>query len=153
MTFLNWRTVVAALHDVVASALAWLLAYELRFNFDVAPFYAEAMFADLAWIVPLQALVSWRSGLYRGLWRYASLTDLRRILMAAAFGALSIAMVVVLQRLSYVPRSVIVLYPILLAAVMAASRAARAWKEGRLAPRRRGTARGGAGAGARRRFP
>jgi FlaA1/EpsC-like NDP-sugar epimerase len=134
LTFLNWRTAVAALHDVVASCLAWLLAYELRFNFDVTPFYVDAMFADLVWILPIQAFVSWRTGLYRGLWRYASLTDLRRILMATAVGALAIAMVVVLQQKSYVPRSVIVLYPILLAAVMAASRIAyRAWKEGRLA--------------------
>ena len=134
MTFLNWRTAVAALHDVVASGLAWLLAYELRFNFDVLPLYAVPMFADLLWILPIQAFVSWRTGLYRGLWRYASLTDLRRILMAALVGALAIAMVVVLQQKSYVPRSVIVLYPILLAAVMAASRIAyRAWKEGRLA--------------------
>jgi len=134
LTFLNWRTAVAALHDVVASGLAWLLAYELRFNFDVLPLYAVPMFADLLWILPIQAFVSWRTGLYRGLWRYASLTDLRRILMAALVGALAIAMVVVLQQKSYVPRSVIVLYPILLAAVMAASRIAyRAWKEGRLA--------------------
>jgi FlaA1/EpsC-like NDP-sugar epimerase len=134
LTHFSWRTAVAVLHDLAASALAWLLAYQLRFNFDVSEFYGEAMFADLGWILPIQAFVSWRSGLYRGLWRFASLTDLRRILMATLVGALAVAMVVVLQQKTYVPRSVIVLYPILLAAVMAASRIAyRAWKEGRLA--------------------
>ena len=135
MTILNWRTAVAVLHDVVASGLAWLLAYALRFNFDVSPFYAELMFADLVWILPIQAFVSWRSGLYRGIWRYASLTDLRRIMMATVVGALAVVavLVVVLQK-SYVPRSVMVLYPVLLAAAMAGSRIAyRAWKEGRLA--------------------
>jgi len=130
----GWRTWVTVVHDILASAASWLVAYQLRFNFDVSDYYAGLMFADLVWILPLQALVSWRSGMYRGLWRYASLTDLRRILVAAGLGALGIAVVVVLFRITYVPRSVVVLYPILLAAMMSGSRIAyRAWKEGRLA--------------------
>ncbi len=129
----SWQTAVTVLHDVVASAASWLAAYELRFNFDVSEFYAHLMFADLIWILPLQAFLSWRAGMYLGLWRYASLTDLRRILVAAGLGALGITMVVVLFQLTYVPRSVVVVYPILLAALMSGSRIAyRAWKEGRL---------------------
>ncbi|HET7766002.1 MAG TPA: nucleoside-diphosphate sugar epimerase/dehydratase [Burkholderiales bacterium] len=129
-----WQTWVTVFHDLLAAAASWIVAYELRFNFEVSQFYAFPMFADLVWILPLQALLSWRSGMYRGLWRYASLTDLRRILVAAGLGALGIATVVVLFRLSYVPRSVMVMYPILLAAVMSGSRIAyRAWKEGRIA--------------------
>jgi FlaA1/EpsC-like NDP-sugar epimerase len=91
------------------------------------------MFADLVWILPVQALVCWRAGMYRGLWRYASLTDLRRILVAAGVGALAVAMLVLLLQRAYIPRSVVVLYPILLAGMMSGSRIAyRAWKEGRL---------------------
>ena len=132
--FGTWQTWVTVFHDLLAAAASWIVAYEFRFNFEVSQFYAVPMFADLVWILPLQALLSWRSGMYRGLWRYASLTDLRRILVAVGLGALGIAMVVVLFRLSYVPRSVIVMYPILLAAVMSGSRIAyRAWKEGRIA--------------------
>jgi FlaA1/EpsC-like NDP-sugar epimerase len=130
----SWQTWVTVAHDLLATAACWIVAYQLRFNFEVSEFYARLMLTDLAWILPLQALLSWRSGMYRGLWRYASLTDLRRILVAAALGALGVALVVVLFRLSYVPRSVVVMYPILLAAVMSGSRIAyRAWKEGRLA--------------------
>jgi FlaA1/EpsC-like NDP-sugar epimerase len=129
----SWQTWVTVLHDLLAVAACWLVAYQLRFNFDVSDFYTVPMFRDLAWILPLQALLSWRSGMYRGLWRYASLTDLRRILVAAALGALGVALVVVLFRLAYVPRSVVVIYPILLAVVMSGSRIAyRAWKEGRI---------------------
>ena len=131
---LSWQIAVTVLHDVAAAAASWLLAYQFRFNFEVSGFYAGLMFADLAWILPIQAFVAWRAGMYRGLWRYASITDLRRILMAAVFGALVIAMVAVLFQRTYVPRSVLVLYPILLAALMSGSRIAyRAWKEGRLA--------------------
>ena len=79
---LSWRTAVTILHDLLASAASWLLAYALRFNFDVSDFYAEAMFVDLVWILPLQTLVAWRVGMYRGLWRYASLPDLQKILVA-----------------------------------------------------------------------
>jgi FlaA1/EpsC-like NDP-sugar epimerase len=130
----SWRTWVTAFHDVLAAAASWLAAYQLRFNFEVSDFYATLMFRDLAWILPLQALVSWRSGMYLGLWRYASITDLRRILVAVGLGALGVALVVALFRLAYVPRSVMAMYPILLAAVMSGSRIAyRAWKEGRLA--------------------
>jgi FlaA1/EpsC-like NDP-sugar epimerase len=130
----GWRTWVTISHDVLAAAASWLVAYQLRFNFEVSAYYANPMFTDLAWILPLQAFVSWRSGMYLGLWRYASLTDLRRILVAAGLGALGIAVVVVLFRLTYVPRSVVVMYPILLAGVMSGSRIVyRAWKEGRLA--------------------
>jgi FlaA1/EpsC-like NDP-sugar epimerase len=79
--------------------------------------------------------------MYRGLWRYASLPDLRRILVAAVLGAMAIAVVIVVFKLIAVPRSVIVLYPILLAVLMGGSRVVyRAWKEGHL---RRLTADGG----------
>src|SRR5882672_6047637 len=121
----SWQTWVTVLHDLLAAAASWLIAYQLRFNFEVSDYYASLMFADLLWILPLQAFLSWRSGLYRGLWRYASLTDLRRILVAAGLGALGVASAVVLFRLVYVPRSVVVMYPILLAAVMSGSRIAR----------------------------
>jgi FlaA1/EpsC-like NDP-sugar epimerase len=132
-TRISWQAAVTVLHDVAASAASWLAAYQLRFNFDVSEYYVGLMLADLVWILPLQAFLSWRTGMYLGLWRYASLTDLRRILVAAALGALGVAMVVVLFQRTYVPRSVVVLYPILLAALMSGSRIAyRAWKEGRL---------------------
>jgi len=133
LAFIRWRTTLAVLHDVAAAALSWLACYQLRFNFDVLPPWTTLMYADLVWILPLQAFVAWGTGIYRGLWRYASLTDLRRIVLSAGFGALGIAMVVVLLHRTYIPRSVIVLYPILLAALMSGGRIAyRAWKEGRL---------------------
>jgi len=131
---LSWRTAVTLLHDVLASAAAWLLAYLLRFNFDVSDLYAELMFVDLVWILPIQALVSWRAGMYRGLWRYASVNDLKRIIVATVVGGLAVATVVVLVQHSYVPRSVLLLYPLLLAGIMSGSRVAyRVWREGRLA--------------------
>jgi FlaA1/EpsC-like NDP-sugar epimerase len=128
------RVTLAFLHDVAAAALAWLLAFMLRFNFEVPSDFSASMFEKLVWVVPLQAAVFWRLSLYRGLWRYASITDFRRIVGAAAIGAMTIAMVLFVFQLKLVPRSSLVLYPILLVMAMIGSRVAyRAWKEGHLA--------------------
>jgi len=129
----NWRNVVALVHDVFAAAFAWVLAYLLRLNFELYFPYNEVIWRDLVWIVPLQGVIFWRLRMYRGLWRYASLPDLRRMLVAIGWGALAVTLVVALFRLAYVPRSVLILYPILLAVIMGGSRIAyRAWKEGHL---------------------
>jgi len=129
----NWRNPVAFLHDVVAAGAAWSLAYLFRLNFELYEPFTGAMLSNLAWVVPLQAALFLRVGMYRGLWRYASLPDLRRILIAVGLGAMAIAVVIVLARRPWVPRSVILLYPILLAVIMGGSRVAfRAWKEGHL---------------------
>ena len=130
---INWRNIVAFLHDVAAAAAAWVLGYLFRFNFEIYEPYTTAMLSNLAWVVPVQAAIFLWLRMYRGLWRYASLPDLRRILVAAVLGAMAIAVGVVLLRRPDVPRSVLVLYPLLLATIMGGSRIAyRAWKEGHL---------------------
>ncbi|MBI1395519.1 MAG: NAD-dependent epimerase/dehydratase family protein [Betaproteobacteria bacterium] len=129
------RNAAALLHDIAACAAAWLLAFLLRFNFDMPPEFAVSMWTKLLWVVPLQTAIFWRLGLYRGLWRYASITDFRRIVASAAMGAMAIAIVLFFFQLRETPRSALVLYPILLVSVMAGSRVAyRAWKEGHLVP-------------------
>ena len=132
---LNPRTLAIILHDILVAALAWLGAYWLRFNLVVPPEYQTAALSTLVWVVPLQAIVFWRFGLYRGIWRFASLPDLKRIVMAVGLAALAIPLVLILFRVSaVVPRSVLILDPLLLVIVMGGSRLAyRAWKEHRLA--------------------
>jgi FlaA1/EpsC-like NDP-sugar epimerase len=92
------------------------------------------MLHTLAWILPLQAGIFLAFGLYRGLWRFASLPDLQRIVLAAGLGAVAIPVILVmLQLTSVVPRSVLILYPPVLIFLMAGSRFTyRIWKEHRL---------------------
>lgn len=73
-------------------------------------------------------------GLYRGVWRFASLPDLKRILRAIGIGAfLVVAILYMFQPHGVVPRSVLIMDPILLLLLMGGSRFAyRAWKEHRL---------------------
>ena len=128
------RSLSAFAHDVLAAAAAWCLAYLFRFNFDIPESYFAAMLTTAVWIVPVQAMIFLGLGLYRGLWRYASLPDLNRILLAVALGAIATPLVLFMLGLSAgVPRSVILLAPILLLLLMGGSRFTyRAWKEHRL---------------------
>ncbi len=125
------RTLLAMLHDLAAAAFAWSFAYLLRFNFEPPPNFMDEMLRTLVWVALLQGVVFWRFGLYRGLWRYASVTDLRRIFLAVLTAAALIPLVLWMFRVSaVVPRSVLVINPVLLLLVMGGSRFIyRLWKE------------------------
>ena len=133
-TNFNPRTLVAVLHDGLAAAGAWLLAYWLRFNLDLPREFLDYALVHLGWVVPLQAVAFWRFGLYRGIWRFASLNDLKRIVLAVGVATLLITLVLVMTRpVAVVPRSVLVLDPLLLVVLMGGNRLAyRAWKEHRM---------------------
>ena len=131
---LNPRTLLAFAHDLVAAAAAWCLAYWLRFNLDIEEPYLQSMTQTLPWVIISQALIFLWFGLYRGIWRYASLPDLKRILLAVVLAAMAIPLALFMLRIdAVVPRSVLVLDPILLFLIMCGSRIAyRLWKEHRM---------------------
>ena len=129
----NPRTLAAFLHDVAAAALAWMLAFWLRFNFDVPYDFAVSARHSLLWVLPLFALLFFAFGLYRGVWRFASLSDLQHILAAVATGAVVTIAAVLFLGIGRIPRSVLVLHPMLLAMIMGGSRFIyRSWREHRL---------------------
>jgi FlaA1/EpsC-like NDP-sugar epimerase len=131
---LSWRALLAWVHDVAAAALALMLAYAIRLNFEGAWWMFESVWVLLPWLLPVQAVAFWASGLYRGLWRYASLRDIRQIALGAALATAAIPLVTLLGRLDViVPRSVLFIFPVLLIFMMAGSRLAyRMWREHRL---------------------
>jgi FlaA1/EpsC-like NDP-sugar epimerase len=132
---MSWQSASAFLHDIVAAALAWYLAYWLRFNLDIPPDYMAAADSTVLIVMALYAAVFLRFGLYRGIWRYASVLDLRRILLAVATGAAIAAALIHIVGIGGVPRSVLLLQPLLLVLVMGGSRFGyRAWKDGHLLP-------------------
>jgi len=130
----NIRTLLAFAHDTFAAAAAWCFAYLLRFNLDFEHPHLQSMWQTLPWVVLSQALIFLWFGLYRGIWRYASLPDLKRILLAVASAAMAAPLVLLMLRIpALVPRSVLVLDPMLLFLIMCGSRIAyRLSKERRL---------------------
>ena len=129
---LNWKALV---HDFAAAAIAWFLAYWLRFNTDIPEEHARGLIETIPWVTPLQALIFFKFGLYRGMWRYSSVADLQRIAMAAVFSTLVISLILTLlqQREPSVPRSVLLFNPILLIMLLGGSRLSyRIWIERQL---------------------
>ena len=122
------------LHDLGMVVLAWWLAYLLRYNFTLGPGEWWAMARSLVVVLIVQGLVFWRFGLYRSVWRFASLPDLWNIVRAVVIGMLAAGLALfLLNRLSGIPRSSFVLYPVLLACLLGAPRALyRVWKDYRL---------------------
>ena len=113
----RWVRLLAFIHDASWIAPAVVVAYLARFNLE---WHGWAMAYDLRYLV-LTALVShsvcfWLFGLYRGVWRFASVPDLVRILKSVVVGAaFAVFGAIAFHRLQGVPRTVLVLYPLFLA--------------------------------------
>ena len=118
----RWRII---LHDIVVIPIAWLGAYWLRYNLEEIPdeFLQSAVFA-LPVVVTVQAMTSIFVGVHRGEWRFVSLPDLSLIFRSVLVGTTAIAftLFIVAERLMYVPRSVFILYALILLALMCGSR-------------------------------
>ena len=121
--------VAAFAHDVLMVPVAWVGAFWLRFNLgDIPQAYLEQAISLLPTVMVGQSLVFWAMGLYRGVWRFASLPDLLRITKATALGTVVIlAAVLLFTRMENVPRSVFVLYAILLPLLLGGPRVAYRW--------------------------
>jgi FlaA1/EpsC-like NDP-sugar epimerase len=120
---------IAVLHDLMMVPVAWLLAYWLRFNLsEISPQYMDAAFLYLLIVMPVQASVFWVFGLYRGVWRFASIPDLLRIFKSVAAGvAASILLIYIFDRMEWLPRSVPVFYGMLLVFLLGGPRFIYRW--------------------------
>ena len=76
---LSPRSLLVFLFDLTVVAATWLAAFFLRFNLSVPDDYLASAWSALAWVLPIYGIVFLLSGLYRGLWMFASLPDLVRI--------------------------------------------------------------------------
>lgn len=127
----NWRISSAFLHDFAVACVAWILGYLLRFNFNIPPEFILSLTNVMLWAVPLQVLCFVQFGLYKSVWRFASLPDLQRVLKAVFVASLLVATILFMFMPQHVvPRSVLILNPILLVLMVGGSRLLyRAWKD------------------------
>ena len=134
----EWRPSVRAgvfLHDLLMIPAAWYLAYWLRFNLGTIPDNSlQVATLMLPVVVICQSFSYLLFGLYRGIWRFASLYDFIRIGKSVYVGALVTTLVIfAVTRLEQVPRSVLPLYMILLFILLGGNRALyRSFKDRRI---------------------
>lgn len=131
---INYRILVALAYDLVAVVIAWYAAFLLRFNFEI-PFEYINLIEETLLIVFISKLFAFLSlGLYRGTWRFASLPDLKRIFISVVIASvILVALIFIINSSVRVPRSVLVLDPLLLFFIMGGGRFTyRSLKEYRL---------------------
>jgi FlaA1/EpsC-like NDP-sugar epimerase len=119
------------LHDLSMTALAWYLAKLVRLSLGDSGHITLLNFQELVVVLAVQGSVLWWTGLYRGLWRFASLPDLWNIGRAVVVGSAMIGVALFLyDRLANVPRSVLVVFPVLLFVFLGIPRLLyRGWKD------------------------
>lgn len=133
--FVGWihpRSAVV-LHDIAMVWVAWVGANWLRWSLAETPRPVDPFDAEIAVVLAAQGLVLWWTGLYRGLWRFASLPDLVNIAKAGIVGVVAIsAGLFAFDRLDGTPRSVLLIYPLALVVLLGIPRLAyRQWKDSR----------------------
>ncbi|MFT3806145.1 polysaccharide biosynthesis protein [Arenimonas sp.] len=118
---LSLPRMLVAFHDIAMVAATWLLLRWLAGLAGAPP--AAALQQELLLACLVQAAVFWRVGLYRGLWRFASMPDLMNIASAALIGLLLIIPGLLLfGLLPDVPRRVLAPYPFLLILLLGSPR-------------------------------
>ncbi|MBS0431779.1 MAG: polysaccharide biosynthesis protein [Proteobacteria bacterium] len=127
------RAAVVA-HDLLMTAIAWSVADMLRYSLLPQPVPVDIFTPELLIVLAVQGAIFYWTGLYKGLWRFASLPDLWNILRASVVGALAIGLALFLyNRLQGIPRSVLLIYPLLLCVLLGLPRLAyRYWKDSRV---------------------
>ena len=123
-------------HDLSMVWLCWTALHHFRYlMLPVIP-APPLSTSEILLVLGAQGAVFWQVGLYRGVWRFASLPDLVNILKAALIGLVAIMLVLFVfnRRLDQVPRSILLLYPLLLTALLGMPRLLyRAWKDHQIA--------------------
>jgi FlaA1/EpsC-like NDP-sugar epimerase len=129
---LNSRAVIAAIHDLVWTALLWVggfAAFAAAFGSLPALQNLPAVaFQTLPVVLGANLVAFLCFGLYQGMWRYASWHDIVRLSYAVGLAALATAAVISQLRLnSPFPRTLLLLHPLLLILFMSAGRIAYRW--------------------------
>ncbi|WP_298376599.1 nucleoside-diphosphate sugar epimerase/dehydratase [Azospirillum sp.] len=100
------RAFLVYLHDLTMTGAAVAAALYLRVGATAFGFYADALTAALPMMVGISAITFMLFGLYRGIWRYASVPDLVQLIRAVTVAVLCFVLAMfLLNRLESLPRS------------------------------------------------
>lgn len=99
------RTFIMGVHVLLWTA-AYLLAFGLRFDFNLQHQYVGQMWPWFPILLGLRVAVFWFVGLFRGMWKYSGARDLRLILMATT-GSTLLFLATLAALFQAFPRSVI----------------------------------------------
>ncbi len=120
---INIRNSLVLSHDILAVIFSWVFSYLLRFNFIIPTEHFDFMLSNLLLVVLTHVTFFITLRVFLASWRFSSLNDLIKISFAIL---LSGTVLTVFFFISYdligIPRSILILNPILLVLFMGGSR-------------------------------
>lgn len=126
------RRLIAFCHDAVMVVLAWVIAYEVHLDLSVIP---RVVWIHALSLIPVVLLLQIGFfillGLYRSVWRFASIPDLIQIIKAVGLGVISAFFYTDVISQQNIPRSIPVLYGIFLVLFLSFGRLAVRWNKDR----------------------
>ena len=125
-----WRNrLIAYIFDFLMIPVAWFSAYWTAF--DLHKIASGKLDQVMVWFLPivlLQVAAFWTVGLYRGVWRFASVPDFIRIAKATAAGTVGVLLLFFFARPPFeLPRVVPILYGFVLGSGLGGARLLFRW--------------------------
>ena len=96
MRWFNRRRIFHLLVDACLVALAWYLAFALRFDFTIPPRYRDLLAQTILVVVGLKICVFVLSGFYNHWWRYVSIRDMWSIARGVVLASILVFVVIYL---------------------------------------------------------
>ncbi len=104
------RQVAAFVHDTTMAGGSFVLALMLRLGDEAVPRLVDSLLPALIVFTVVSAVTFLLTGLYRGMWRYASMNDLIGIVKAVSLALLTFLLITfMLTRLEALPRSTLII--------------------------------------------
>lgn len=90
----NRRLYLMVFIETIIFAISYTSAYLIRFEFALTPQNLDQIILILPWLIPLKIVVFFTFGLYKGMWRYASLHDFWRLAEGCCFSTLLVVAII-----------------------------------------------------------
>ena len=118
------RNLIVFIHDLIVIDLAWITAYIIRFNFEIPDAQHISMMSNLSTALIVQVIIFLGFRIHRASWRHSSIIDIRTIALAIFCSSLLLAIYFTFfyTQQPVIPRSIIILNPLLLILFLFGSR-------------------------------
>jgi FlaA1/EpsC-like NDP-sugar epimerase len=128
---LRYRTIITTIANLAVVVLAYAGAYLLRFDFAVPAAYKHQLWVTLPATTAIHYAAFYAFKLTRGWWRYVGVGDFLNAVKAACLGAVGLgAYLLIFERRSFYPRSVLLLNMVLVIGLSLGMRlAVRLWRQ------------------------
>jgi len=128
---MSLRRFLVSIHDVIMLMIAWVFAIIARYDFDISSLDMNITTSILLVLIPTHLILSWYFGLYKGLWRFASIPDMW-ILLKVVFLTTVVVFVgtFIINRLDGISRTSLILFPLFAIGALASPRLLyRLWRD------------------------